>query len=66
MWRDEALEDLAWHWGEAYEITEACGVWRAVRLDNQRALVATDPQDLRDLIVKDYAARPVSRGSVRA
>lgn len=61
MWRDEALGDLDWHWGEAYEITEALGVWRAVRRDNQRTLIATDAQDLRDLIKADYAKLPVSR-----
>jgi hypothetical protein len=61
MWRDVALEALDWHWGDAYEITEACGVWRAVRRDNQRTLVATAPEDLRDLIRKDYNARPVPR-----
>lgn len=61
MWRDEALTYLAWNWDEAYEITEACGVYRAVRRDNQRTLVATAPEDLRDLIVADYAKQPVSR-----
>ena len=59
--RDEILADLRHHWGEAYEITEACGVWRAVRLDNQRALVASDAGELRDLILADYADRPVRR-----
>jgi hypothetical protein len=58
---DAALADLRWHWGEAYEITEACGVWRAVRLDNQRAVVATEAEELRDLITADYARQPVPR-----
>ena len=57
--RDRALADLRWHWGEAYEITEALGVWRAVRLDNQVALVAGDPEELRALIIHDYTCRPV-------
>ena len=61
-----ALEDLRWHWGNAYEITEALGVWRAVRLDNQVALIATDPGELRDLIMTNYAARPVPRPSLPA
>ena len=30
------------HWGDAYEITEALGVWRAVRRDNQVACERTD------------------------
>ena len=58
---DAALADLRWNWGEAYEITEAIGVWRAVRLDNQRTLVASDAGELHDLIVADYAAQPVRR-----
>lgn len=58
---DAALADLRWNWGDAYEITEAVGVWRAVRLDNQRTLVASDAGELRDLILADYANRPVRR-----
>lgn len=54
-----ALADLRWHWDTAYEITEALGVWRAVRLDNQVALVAGDPEELRALIIHDYTCRPV-------
>jgi hypothetical protein len=57
--RDRAISDLEFHWGEAYEITEALGVWRAVRHDDQRALIATDPEELRALIITDYTARPV-------
>jgi hypothetical protein len=63
MYRDKALAALTWHWGEAYEITEAVGVWRAVRRDNQRTLVATEAEDLRDLIIKDYSKEPVPRGA---
>jgi hypothetical protein len=62
MNRDRALEALHWHWGEAYEITEGSGAWRAVRLDTRRTLVASDPQELRDLIVADYTKEPVQRG----
>jgi hypothetical protein len=58
---DAALDDLRWHWGDAYEITEALGVWRAVRRDNQVALIASGPGELRDLIVTDYNRRPVPR-----
>jgi hypothetical protein len=63
MHRDEALRDLQYHWGAAYEITEALGVWRAVRLDNSVALIATDPGALHDLILEDYGRRPVPRGA---
>jgi hypothetical protein len=59
--RDEALKDLRWNWGGAYEITEALGVWRAVRLDNQRSLIATEPKYLWELIRRDYKRQPVLR-----
>ena len=36
-------------------------MWRAVRLDNQKTLIATEAWDLRDEIVRDYAANPVVR-----
>ena len=65
MYRDEALRYLQWNWGSAYEITEASGVWRAVRLDNQKTLIATEAPDLRDEIVQDYAANPVARRLTR-
>ena len=65
MFRDRALADLRHHWSGAYEISEALGVWRAVRLDNQRALVALDPAELRELIAADYAANPVPRQRLR-
>lgn len=60
-WRDEALAALQWHWGGAYEVTEASGVWRAVRRDTGRTLVATAPEGLRDEILTDYTAHPVSQ-----
>jgi len=55
------LEDLRWHWGGAYDISEGSGAWRAVRADNQAALVAASAGELHDLITADYAARPVPR-----
>jgi hypothetical protein len=61
MFRSRALAELVFHWGEAYEITEALGVWRAVRRDNQVSLVASDPASLRELIIGNYTARPVPR-----
>ena len=61
MYRDDALRYLQWNWGEAYEITEALGVWRAVRRDSQKTLIATEATDLRDEIVADYEANPVPR-----
>jgi hypothetical protein len=59
--RDAALGHLHWHWGDAYEITEALGAWRAVRRDNQRSLIASEPEELRTLILADYLKEPVPR-----
>jgi len=55
------LDDLQWHWAEAYMITGAAGHWLAQRRDNGRTLVASGPEELRELITEDYEARPVSR-----
>lgn len=52
--RDDALGSLQRSWGEVYEISEALGVWRAVRLLNGRTIIATDPETLHALIVRDY------------
>ncbi len=38
---------------------EALGVWRAVRLLNGRTIVATDPESLRALMVRDHGAEKV-------
>jgi hypothetical protein len=57
--RDRALADLRWHWDTAYEISEVLGVWRAVRLDNGRTVIAGDPEELRALIIRDYTRDPV-------
>jgi hypothetical protein len=57
----EAVADLQWHWGSAYLITGAAGLWIAQRRDDGRTLTATGPDSLRELIIEDYAARPVPR-----
>ena len=54
---DTALAALDWHWGDAYEITEALGVWRAARHDGA--------EELRDLIIADYAKQPVPRDGAK-
>jgi hypothetical protein len=59
MWRNEGLAALDWNWGESYEITEALGVWRAIRRDSFKTLVATSPEDLRELILVDFTDAPV-------
>lgn len=59
--REAALDDLDWHWGEAYDLAVTGAGWVAMRLDNGRSLVAGGPAELRSLIVADYAATPVPR-----
>jgi hypothetical protein len=59
--RAAALDDLDWHWGEAYDLAVTKAGWVAKRLDNGRSLVAGSPAELRALITADYAATPVSR-----
>jgi hypothetical protein len=56
-----ALDDLSWNWGEAYDLAVTRSGWVAKRLDNNRALVACGPGKLRELIIADYTAEPVSR-----
>lgn len=61
-WDEVALESLAWHWGDAYAVS--ClepGVWLAQRRDTRETLRAASPEELRDVILADYTARPVSR-----
>lgn len=61
MQTQTALDDLSWHWGEAYDLAVTRAGWIAKRLDNGRALVAASPSGLRELIIGDYAAQPVPR-----
>lgn len=59
---DRPLGALRWHWGEAYIIhCHGPGNWTAARRDNRETLRAGTPLGLRDLIIADYTARPVSR-----
>jgi hypothetical protein len=64
-WAELELGALRWHWGDAYIICRPeREVWLAERRDDHEALRATTPLGLRDLIIADYAARPVSREAV--
>jgi hypothetical protein len=56
-----ALHDLDHHWGDGYDIAVTSSGWVAKRLDNGRALVASGPGGLRELIVADSTAEPVPR-----
>ena len=56
------LDALRWHWDSAYLISFfEPDNWVAQRRDNRETLRAGNPVDLRDLIVADYNANPVSR-----
>ena len=57
--RDDALRRLNGDWEELYEISEALGVWRAVRLLNGWTIVASSPEELRVLIVRDYGVERI-------
>ena len=57
--RDDALRLLQADWDELYEISEALGVWRAVRLLNGWTIIASSPEDLRVLIARDYGVERI-------
>ena len=63
--RDDALRTLQRSWAEIYEISEARGVWRAVRLLNGRTVIATNPEALHTLMARDYGVEKVRRQRVR-
>ncbi len=61
---DELLAALRWHWGEAYIINcLGAGLWIAERRDTHETLRDETPLGLRDRIIGDYTARPVSRSA---
>ncbi len=58
------LDELRWHWGEAYGINylgSAARGWIAQRRDDGAMLRAETAAELREAIVADYTARPVPR-----
>ena len=61
--RDQALEALRFHWGDAYEIGEDDEHgWWAKRRDGKGGLItAADPDELRRLIYEDHDLMPVPR-----
>ncbi len=62
MGDDSDLDDLRWHWGDAYNIGHlGPDLWLAQRRDNRKMIRADDPVNLLELIRADYAERPVSR-----
>lgn len=59
---EDDLARLRYHWGDAYEITQADGTLRASRRDDGSALTADAARCLSTKIHADYRARPVPRG----
>ena len=55
------LDDLIWHWGDAYIITYHLGQYRAERRDNHAAVRAKNVTELRERVVEDYRIKPVPR-----
>ncbi len=60
---DADLDDLRWHYDEAYliEYFPGPGRWVAQRRDSHGTMSADGPGQLLDLIRADYAAHPVPR-----
>ena len=58
----DALDDLRFHWGSAYDIDLDDGMWTAWRKDGRGGELADPlPEGLRLRIQADYAALPVPR-----
>ena len=59
--RRAALDDLRWHYGDAYLIELIGRRWVAQRRDSHATMSASSPDELLGLIRADYAAHPVPR-----
>lgn len=56
------LDELRWHWGEAYVIEcYGLGRWVAQRRDTHETLTAESPEELNGRISEDYRRKPVPR-----
>jgi hypothetical protein len=62
---DEQLDDLRWHYGEAYLIhyLSRPGRWVAQRRDSHATMSAESADGLLGLIREDYRKHPVSRAT---
>jgi len=60
---DGELQELRWHWGEAYliEYFPNAEKWIAQRRDSHATLRADGPDSLLDAIREDYRRAPVPR-----
>jgi hypothetical protein len=57
-YRQAELDELDEHWGEYYDLAVTSAGWVAKRLDNGRALVASNARKLQTLIAADSGASP--------
>jgi hypothetical protein len=56
------LNDIRYHWQDAYYVNFADGVWSAVPFDDRTILLTADTgMELRDKIRYDYAERAIRR-----
>ena len=56
------LDEIRFHWGEAYDVGRDGGMWTARRRDDRGSPLADpSPEGLLLLIRADYAAMPVPR-----
>jgi hypothetical protein len=53
----DPLEDLIWHWGMAYRIWTARGIWYARRNGHGEVIDARDAESLSFMIRDDYFRR---------
>ncbi len=58
---DADLDELRWHWGEAYLIDLVGSRWMAQRRDSHATMSADGPDELLGKIREDYRRHPVSR-----
>ena len=61
-WWQTELDELRWHWGEAYLIDYlGRDTWVAQRRDSHATISASSPDGLLGCIREDYRQHPVSR-----
>jgi hypothetical protein len=61
-WWQAELDELRWHWGDAYLIDYlGGGTWVAQRRDSHATISASSPDGLLGCIREDYRRKPVSR-----
>ncbi len=53
----DPLDELIWHWGMAYRIWSAGGIWYARRNGEDEIMQADDPEALSFMVRDDYFRR---------